>query len=84
MTVVPTPELSARNILKVLIGRFGLRAGSTLKVHQFLWLCMDKYSMTDDQVSAGLKHAVGNDWLQVDRAKDAFMLTPRGYTEITR
>jgi len=80
MTLLPTPEGFAHEILAIFIWHFGLLAGEVLPRKSFLTLWPQRGYRPRD-FTAGLQFAVDSGWLELLPGDKTYRLTRIGFSE---
>ena len=78
MATLPTPEETAREILKIFVGHFKCRAGDVLRVNNFLAVWHTR-GLASEDFKPGMEYAVTQGWIEVQAGGESFKLTDAGF-----
>jgi hypothetical protein len=78
MAKIPSPEETAREILRVFVSDFNLRPGGGLMAQNLRseWI---KHGQHNEDLSPGMEYAIRKGWMEVSPEGDSYKLTEAGY-----
>ncbi|HIE4123809.1 MULTISPECIES: hypothetical protein [Stenotrophomonas maltophilia group] len=79
MATVPSPEQSARKILKLFVEHFEARAGKVLRLSNFNSVIYD-YDIKASDFNDGLQYALEKEWIEHSQGQ-SYILTQAGFDE---
>jgi hypothetical protein len=77
---LPSPEETAREILKIFVEHFNGRPGRVLRLPNFLAVWHPR-GLHHDDFKPGMEYAVSQGWIEVQTSGDSFKLTAAGFHE---
>ena len=81
MARMPTPEESARNVLRIFVGHFSARPGWVLRSINFEAANEKRRYLHYDDMGPGMEYAVKQGWIEALPDGDSFRLTEAGFAE---
>lgn len=79
MATVPSPEESARKILKLFVVHFKGRAGHVLRPNNFNSV-LHSYNIRESDFNEGMQYAIEREWIESSQGQ-SYTLTQAGFDE---